>query len=489
MSYSEFPQAVNLIGGKAVAGPDVTSIMNPARRQQRVGSVASADIALVDAAVDAAWAAFPSWRSTPLEERQQLLMAAAERLTALLGEQDLAMLLTLEQGKILSEAKMDTEWSVGTIKGAVATANGLQEQVIENESGRAITVHEPIGVVAAVTPWNWPVLLSMMKIGPALISGNTVVLKPAPNTPLAISAMVHAMAEALPSGVLNVVHGGAEVGAHLVAHPKVGKVSFTGSIASGRKVYAACGATVKRLDMELGGNDPAIVLEDASLTDEMIRSIRDNAYITTGQVCIAVKRLYVPESRQAEFVEKFKAAVDEIVVGDGLDSSVTMGPLNNEMQFNKVRRMIDDAKNSGADVTVLGSRANNVEWEDGNFLQPSVVTNVSDDADVVREEQFGPVVPILTYTDVDDAVRRANDTYYGLSSSVWSSDMPRALEVASQLETGRTWINQHGVAALNFGVPTGGLKQSGLGLTHGLEGLYAYMNQRSIVTRSPAQPV
>lgn len=477
--------AFNLVNGKQLAGVRRDPIFNPARFDELVGHVEIASREIVEQAVAAAGAAFPAWAARGLAERKELLLEAGRKVETAISQKDLVSLLTSEQGKILSEAQRDVGGTIPMIRLNVdAVDAAIGDRVTADERGRNVLVYDPIGVVAVITPWNWPVLLSVVAIIPALLAGNCVIVKPAPNTPLAISETVYAMASVLPPGVLNIIHGGSDVGSHLVDHPGVGKITFVGSVASGKKVYEAAGRTsIKRLALELGGNDPAIVFEDAKIDDEVIRAIIDAALITSGQVCAAIKRLYVHSDIIDEVTDRLMDAMNEAVVGDGKSPDVSMGPLNNEMQFRKVQKMLEEARACGADIRTVGKRHDATDWAQGYFMLPSVAFNAPEGCDLVQEEQFGPVLPILSFTDTDDVIRRANDTGYGLSASVWSSDIDRAFDVSRRVEAGKIWINQHGLGSLDFRIAVGGVKNSGLGIHYGPEGIQAFTNRRLLTDR------
>lgn len=479
------PTAYNLINGKRhEGGTTSTKICNPAAFETVVGSVESATPAIVDTAVVAARHAFPDWSKRSIADRIASLREAAARVSQAIKDKDLAALLTREQGKILFESMIDVN-SVDTAVEAAAliAEEALSDVVFTDRKGRHITMHTPVGVVAAVSPWNAPIILSIWKVIPALAAGNCVVLKPAPNTPLAITEIIAAIASALPPGVLNLVHGSGDVGHALVSHPQVGAVSFTGSVASGRKVLGAGIESLRPVSLELGGNDPAIVLDDADLNEQTIRSMAAMTYVITGQVCVAIKRIYVHDSLYDRFVSLFSDVVNEYVVGNGLSPDVTMGPLNNEMQLRKVQGYITSAEAAGARITTLGRRSKEVDWGGGYFMLPSIATGVPERCGLVQEEQFGPVVPIMRYSNLDDAIRQANSTEYGLCSSVWSSDFDRALGVARRIEAGMTWINHHGLGAMDLNFGANGIKASGHGITGGIEGIREHCHRRTITDR------
>ncbi|MCX5542109.1 aldehyde dehydrogenase family protein [Paraburkholderia sp. CNPSo 3076] len=472
-------RATNFVDGRMRSTSEVKPVLNPARLTEVVGEVTFAGVDLVDAAVQAAARAARGWAALTVEERIDRVRQAAAAVKTTHDLDRLAVLLTREQGKILTESKLE----IGRVEGVIdywsrTTKRVLTENAIEDHHGRRYSGYVPVGPVGIVTPWNWPVSLAVMKIIPALMAGNTVVIKPAPSATLTISAIVTAMAANLPPGVLNLVNGEAVVGAQLVAHPLIRKVVFTGSTQSGRKVYEACAPAIKNLTLELGGNDAAILLDDVIIDDDLVEALVRAAFITSGQVCWAIKRLYVPSERYDEVFEALSARVARMIVGNGLDPSVSIGPLHNAMQRGIVDDLLSDARSIGADVVTLGHLADGVEQENGHFLLPSLIRDIPDSASLVQREQFGPALPILRYDELENAIQSANSTEYGLCGSIWSPDSDRAFEVARQLEAGQIFVNCHGGAALDPECAFGGIKQSGLGREMGEEGLKTYLEPR-----------
>jgi acyl-CoA reductase-like NAD-dependent aldehyde dehydrogenase len=338
----------------------------------------------------------------------------------------------------------------------------------ENERERIVQQHAPLGVVAAITPWNFPVILLMIKVAPALLAGNTVVAKPAPTTPLTTLLFGELCAELLPPGVFNVIVDQNDLGGLLTQHPDVAKVAFTGSTATGKKVMASVSASIKRLTLELGGNDPAIVLDDVNVKDVAAKIFR-GAMMNSGQVCLAIKRVYVPDSLYEAMCAELSELARQLVVGDGLDPATQMGPL----QFDKVKEFLEDARVNGK--IIAGGK---VLERDGYFIAPTIVRDIADDTRLVQEEQFGPVLPVLKYSSIDDAIARANSTPYGLGGTVWGSDTQRAFDVAQRIASGTVWVNKH--LELPPDIPFGGAKQSGFGTEMGQEGLEEFTQSRII---------
>jgi acyl-CoA reductase-like NAD-dependent aldehyde dehydrogenase len=347
----------------------------------------------------------------------------------------------------------------------------------DDAKGKIEIVHRPFGVVAAITPWNFPILIAMSKIAPALLAGNSMVLKPSPFTPLATLQLGEALNEALPKGVLNMVSGGNDLGGKLTSHPLVKKISFTGSVATGKKVAEVAARDLKRTTLELGGNDPAIVLADADI-ERLAPRLFWSSFFNCGQICLAVKRIYVAESLYEPLLAALTKLAQSTLVGDGLDAATQMGPINNLMQLQRVIELTDDAKRNGAKVHAGGERLG----RKGYFYPPTILSNVSDNTRIVAEEQFGPVLPVLSYRELDDAIERANATDFGLGASVWGTDVERATQVAKQIDAGTVWVNQH--VALTPKAPFSGAKCSGIGLAGGRWGLASFLQTHVInVTR------
>ncbi len=451
-----------LIGGELVDGAREMDVVNPATGKAFT-KCPVADEAQLDQAVAAAKAAFPAWSAKSQDERAALINKIADTLQA--QSEDLARLLTSEQGKPLDQAKMELMACMFTLK--VFADMRLEPKILqENEKARIYEIRKPLGVVAAITPWNFPMMMAVHKVGPALLSGNTVVLKPAATTPLTTLKFAEICHSILPAGVVNVICDENDLGGALTSHPDVDKITFTGSTATGKKVMEAASRAVKRVTLELGGNDAAIVLDDADPI-ETARKIFQAAMANAGQVCLAVKRAYVPDSLYDAFCEELARLAGEAVVDDGSKQGAQIGPVQNRMQFEKLKGLLEDAKSEGK--IIAGGSAMD---RDGFFIEPTIVRDVDDNARIVREEQFGPVLPVLRYEQIEDVLARANDSEYGLGGSVWGKDIDRAVSVAEKIQSGTVWVNQHMALAPN--IPFRGAKQSGLGGELGQEGLHEF---------------
>ena len=451
-----------LIGGQLVAGADSFDVINPAT-EQVVARSPKADVTQLEAAVAAAKAAFPAWAAKTQDERAALVETIADRLLARADE--FARLLTSEQGKPLDQAHYEIIGTVFTLKGFAQMR--VTDKVLIDEAGHQVFEHRtPLGVCAAITPWNFPLVLLANKLGPCLVTGNTMVAKPAPTTSLTTLLFGEILADVLPAGVVNIICDQNELGGLLSSHPDIAKVGFTGSTATGKKVMASAAGTIKRVTLELGGNDAAIVLDDmpAKLAAE---KVYQGAMTNAGQICVAIKRAYVHESIYDAFLDEIAALARNAVVGDGTQQGVTIGPVQNRMQFEKVSALLADAAQTG---TVLAGGA--PMDRPGFFIPPTIVADLDENAPLVREEQFGPVLPVLKFSEIDDVIARANDSEYGLGGTVWGKDTERAIAVARRINTGTVWVNQH--LAIEAGIPFRGVKQSGLGSELGEAGLLEY---------------
>jgi acyl-CoA reductase-like NAD-dependent aldehyde dehydrogenase len=456
------------IGGESVQGGGSFGVLNPATEEE-IARAPECSRAELDQAMNAAAEAYKGWRRDEKKRREHLQRCAAA-ITAKAAE--LAPILTQEQGKPLAKARQEIKAAAFWLQYA-STLEIPVEVLADTETSRIEVRRRPLGVVAAITPWNFPVALASWKIGPALLAGNTVVLKPSPFTPLTTLKLGEILRDALPPGVLNVLSGGDELGAWMTSHPVPRKIAFTGSVATGKKVAAAAAPDLKRLTLELGGNDPAILLSDVD-PKKVATKIFWGAFENCGQICSAIKRLYVPDELYEPIVRELAELARSAKIGDGMKEGTEIGPLNNRPQLDRVTELVNDAKQHGARVVAGGESPGGR----GYFFKPTIVADVQDGTRLVDEEQFGPALPIIRYRTVEEAIERANDTHFGLSGSVWSSDQGRAIEIAKELECGTAWVNQH--LAIVPNAPFGGAKWSGIGVENGPWGLLEFTEIQTV---------
>ena len=461
------------IDGRGVSTTSSLSVINPAT-EEVVAQAPLASFKDVHNAVESAAEAFKIWRAKPFAERQGIVRQMGQ---ALLDHVEvLAPILTMEQGKPLGASRREIMRS-GTWAQAVSTLE-LPIEVTEPADGPPTETHfVPLGVVAAVVPWNFPIMLAMAKVAPALLAGNTVVLKPSPFTPLATLKLGELLRDVLPPGVLNVISGDDSCGPALTAHPDVRKISFTGSTATGKRVMASAAADLKRVTLELGGNDAAIVMPDvdvAAIAEKLFWS----AFTNTGQVCIACKRMYVHDAIYDRVRDALVEVARTVKVGDGLRDDTLLGPIQNRPQFERVKDLLADAKAQGQSFAVGGDVAEGV----GYFVPVSIVDDPADDSRVVREEAFGPVLPLLRFKDPAEAIARANASEYGLGATVWCADPKQAAAIASELQAGSVWINE--LQGISPYAAFGGHGQSGLGIENGLHGLMEFTAPKTYFGRA-----
>lgn len=457
-----------LIDGRLVDGDQTMEVINPAN-EEVLAVCPRASKAQLDQAVAAAKAAFPAWSATPIDERRKALVAIADVIQANAAE--LGRILTQEQGKPLQDA-------VGEAYGASAffryfASLDLPAKVIEDSADKRVELRRrPLGVVGAIVPWNFPLILMAFKVPAALLAGNTLVLKPAATTPLSTLRVAELIKDLLPAGVLNVIADANDLGGEITKHPDIRKVSFTGSTETGRKVMAGAAEALKRITLELGGNDAGIVLGDVNPA-ETAPKIFGAAFQNAGQVCIAMKRVYIHESIYDAMADELAKLAEAAVVGDGLEQGTQIGPLQNKTQYEKVLAYIEEGRKDGK--IIAGGAAPEGK---GYFIRPTIVRDIEDGSRLVDEEQFGPVLPLIKYSDPEDALSRANASNYGLGGSIWSNDLDRAYELATRMDTGTVWINKHADLAPN--VPFAGAKMSGLGTELGEEGLAEFTQSHVI---------
>ncbi len=463
-----------VINGQERYSEDTFEVYDPASHGRLVGLASAATASEAAEAVSAAHAAWPAWSALPASDRIKSVLAALDPLDSDADER--TETLVRENGKVRFECGIDLQVFVGRFHQAAEFATTMDEP--ERLSGPPFNTtvsHVPYGVVTIIIPFNWPLAILAASLPYALMAGNTVVVKPPPTAPLSVVRTLQHVAAALPPGVLDVVTGrDAEIGPPLIEDPRVRKVCFTGSVNGGRHVMRMAATHLVDVTLELGGNDPAIVLEDAELDEAAFGRLSMGAFLTTGQVCMAMKRLYVPRRRFDEVVDGLRSALAATRVGPGLSEGVTMGPLNTSRQRDLVAALREEAKAGGAREIELGSFVDGIDPAEGNYLLPSLVLNPPRDARIVTEEQFGPALPIMSYDDEEDAIAQANDTWSGLCSSVWSSDDEHGAAVASRLRTGVTFYNNHNAPAVDERAPFGGFNQSGTGRELGREGLLEF---------------
>ena len=463
-----------IINGQPVTTEATLGIINPATGEV-FAQVPAGTVAHVDAAVAAAQAAFPDWRDTPDAERQRLMHALGDALQAHMPE--LMQLVTQESGKPLNGLNgVGAGMEVG---GAIAwthvTADlSLPVEVVQDNEVARVEVHRvPLGVVGSITPWNWPLLIAIWHVIPALRAGNTVVIKPSEFTPLATLRFVELANGLLPPGVLNIVTGGGEVGAAMTVHPGIAKIVFTGSTETGRRIMQGAAGNLKRLTLELGGNDAGIVLPDVDVK-AVAEKIFGACFHNSGQTCACLKRLYVHDSIYDTMCAELARLAEGMVVGDGLEATTQLGPVQNAEQLAIVERFAADARKDGGQFLCGGKRLD----RPGYFYAPTVVAGLRDGSRLVDEEPFGPILPVIRYSDVDEVIARANANPQGLGGSIWSSDTKRAAQLALRLECGSAWVNEHG--AIQPDAPFGGIKQSGLGVEFGRYGLEEYTSIQTV---------
>ena len=463
-----------IINGKPVKAASTFDVINPATGEV-FAQCQDGNASCVNDAVAAARAAFPAWSRTSSEDRKAKIHALADIIEANMPE--LMQLVTQESGKPMAGLNM-----VGSgmeVGGSIAWTHYTAElelpvDIIQDDDVARVEVHrKPLGVVASITPWNWTLMIAIWHVMPALRSGNTVIIKPSAMTPVATLRFVELANEILPAGVLNIVTGISGVGSAITKHPDINKVVFTGSTTTGRNIMSAASGSLKRLTLELGGNDAGIVLPDVNVK-EIAAKIFGVCFHNNGQTCACLKRLYVHDSIYEEMCEELAKLAKSVVVGNGLDEGVELGPVQNRDQLNIVIELAEDARANGGRFLAGG----NVRAGKGYFFEPTIVADLTDGSRLVDEEPFGPIVPVIKYSDIDEVIARANNNENGLGGSIWSKDLVRAAELAQQLECGTAWVNDHG--ALQPDAPFGGVKQSGIGVEFGLYGLEEYCSIQTL---------
>ena len=465
----------DIIGGQRFSAARKLSVINPATGNE-LATVPDVDAASLDDVVDAARKAFPAWRALPLTRRKEILNEALTEIDR--HAEELSVLLTAEQGRPLFQAR----WEIDLLTKRFGPAF-LQMDIPEIEQdvadiGHVFKRYTPIGVVGAITPWNLPVLISFIKTLPALLAGNTVVLKPSPFTPLTVLRISDYIRGLLPSGVLNTVTGGDELGPWMTSHPGIDHISFTGSTATGKRVLESASATLKHVALELGGNDPGIILADAD-PHAIAQDLFNSMFLLSGQGCICLKRLYIHEDIYPALTNALVAVARSAKVGSGLDPDTVLGPVQNHLQYQRLQSVWEEIRKSGATILFRGDVPTN---EKGFFFPVTLLDNPPEDASYVAQEVFGPIRSVFKYKTVDEAIRRANNTSYGLGASVWGKNSDKLQRVARQLEAGTVWINQHLVR--NPLVPASAYKNSGIGVELGEEGILEFCHIQVIGTQN-----
>jgi aldehyde dehydrogenase (NAD+) len=471
-------QYKNLIGGELVTTDRWLDVINPAN-EQVIGQVPACGRAELDRAVAAARKAFKTWKSTPIEERRAAIVAIAETIKA--NAEELYRLLTSEQGKPHHQARAE-------IYGAAAMASAqstlsLEEEINEDSDTRLSRIRRvPVGVVAGIVPWNFPVMMAVQKIVPAMLAGCTIVLKPSPFTPLTTLRIAELIADKVPAGVVNIITGDDDLGPLMTEHPDIDKITFTGSTATGRKIMEGASADLKRITLELGGNDAAIVLPDVD-PKKVAEPLFWASFTNAGQICVASKRIYIHEDIYDEVAAAIVEYAKTVKVGDGSEQGTGVGPIQNKKQYERVIELIEDAKARGCKFLLGGEVDRSTP---GYFVPLTILDNPPEDARIVTEEQFGPVMPLMKFSTEEEVIARANATEYGLAGSVWTGNPEKGVAIAEQLETGTVWVNEY--LHLSPFAPFGGHKQSGFGVEYGKEGLKEFTYPQVITVRKDKIP-
>ncbi|MDH4842261.1 aldehyde dehydrogenase family protein [Pseudomonas sp. BN505] len=461
-----------IIGGEPITSTNTLSVINPSTGEA-FATIADASNQQVNLAVESARNAFRDWSQLAISDRKSLLLRTSEVLER--NIETLAKLLTLEQGKPLKESFEEVHLCAQWFRETAAME--IPSTTLRDDEYRRITTkHVPLGVVGAIVPWNYPLILATFKLAPALLTGNTVVLKPSPFTPLATIHMVALMHEVLPAGVINVVTGGDNVGPWITEHPDINKITFTGSTQTGKAILRNTSASLKRVTLELGGNDAALVLMDAD-PKTIARDLFWAAFRNNGQICIAAKRIYVHASIYDDVASELVAYAKTVKMGDGFTDGVQLGPIQNALQYARIKELLKTSHMAGVRFLTGGD----VPSGPGYFIPPAIADNPQDSLPIVCEEAFGPVVPLLKYHSIEEAISRINDSIYGLAGSVWGKDLDLAEEIAKKIDSGTIWINT--TQELHPRQIFAGHKQSGLGTENGIEGLLEYTAPHTTVVK------
>lgn len=471
-------QYKNLINGEMVGTKDVLDVVNPAN-EEIIGQVPACGADELDQAVAAARAAFKEWRKKPIEERRKVIHAISATIKE--NSDELFRLLTSEQGKPHAQAQ-------GEIIGAAMMAQAqsmldLDDEINEDTEERlSRTRRVPVGVVGGIVPWNFPVMMAVQKIVPALLSGCTIVLKPSPFTPLTTLRLAELIKDVVPAGVVNIITGEDSLGPLITGHPDIDKITFTGSTATGKKIMEGASKDLKRITLELGGNDASIVLPDANVA-KVAEQLFWSSFTNAGQICVAAKRIYIHEDIYDELSTAIAEYAKNVKVGDGAQQGTAVGPVQNKKQYERVLELVQDAKDNGYKFLVGGDHDPDIP---GYYVPITILDNPPEDARIVAEEQFGPVMPLMKFSTTEEAISRANASEYGLAGAVWTANPEEGVRVAEQLETGTVWVNEF--LHLSPNAPFGGHKQSGFGAEYGKEGLLEFTYPQVITVKKNNVP-
>ncbi|KAL4981329.1 aldehyde dehydrogenase domain-containing protein [Aspergillus falconensis] len=473
MTFSVFDNFQNTINGEQTSTAEKRHGINPATGEPNA-DVPVATKEDVDRAVAAAQEAFKTWSEVPFEERRKAVLAFADAVEEYAD--DFSKLLVQEQGKPLQFATFEAGGAAQIIRAQAEIAAGLKDEIIEDSAEKKIVVrHTPIGVGAGIIPWNFPVALAVIKLAPALLTGNVIIIKPSPFTPYCGLKLAELAQRFFPPGVVQALSGDDQLGPWLTAHPGIGKISFTGSSATGKKVMESASKTLKRVTLELGGKDAAIVCKDVDV-QSVAPQVVSKGFLNSGQICLAVKRIYVHESIYEEFRDAAVAYAKTVQVGPGTQEGVFMGPLQNSMQYEKVKGFFADLTKEQLSLTHADGEA--FDNKPGYFIKPTIIDRPAEDSRIATEEQFGPIVPLLSWSEESDVIARANNTQMGLGASVWSNDLEEAARIAAKLQAGSVWVNTHFESDPR--APFGGHKESGIGTENGLHGLRQWCNLQTL---------
>lgn len=471
-------QYKNLINGELVSTSDMLDVVNPAN-EEVIGQVPSCGEDELNQAVAAARAAFKTWSKKPIDERRTVVQAIAGVIND--NSDELFRLLTAEQGKPHQQAQGEI-MGAAYMAGSQATLD-LEDEINEDTEERfSRTRRVPVGVVGGIVPWNFPVMMAMQKIAPALLSGCTIVLKPSPFTPLTTLRLAELIKDVVPAGTVNIITGEDSLGPLITAHPDIDKITFTGSTATGKKIMEGASKDLKRITLELGGNDASIVLPDANV-EKVAEQLFWSSFTNAGQICVAAKRIYIHEDIYDELSAAIAEYAKHVKVGDGSQQGTAVGPIQNKKQYERVIELVQDAKDNGYKFLVGGDHDPDVP---GYYMPITILDNPPEDARIVAEEQFGPVMPLMKFSTEDEAISRANDSEYGLAGAVWTADPDKGVEIAEQLETGTVWVNEF--LHLSPFAPFGGHKQSGFGAEYGKEGLLEFTYPQVITVKKDNVP-